>query len=131
MRITCIKKFNNFRYLKTLDLSYNYIRFVPILTMPNLKSLSLHHNYIECADNLITLPSLQYLGLNFNKIQCISNLLKGCRKLRCIDVNYNNISYDNFNTINTTIVKISAKGVFKDRLTGLVNLKALSTLILS
>lgn len=72
-----IKGFDNFKYLKSLDLSVNKITKIENLeNLDNLKILFLYINNIEKIENLNNLKNLQALILDKNQIEDIEEIKK-------------------------------------------------------
>lgn len=81
-------------YASRLDLSWNQLERVPILSSDSLTQLNLMHNNITviAAQNFVKISNLQELFLNWNSIQIIEqSAFSELSHLQVLDLSHNNL----------------------------------------
>lgn len=77
--------------IEELNLSENKLVTLPPLTLPNLRRLFLHHNYIKIIPDLGNCPSLEVLDIRVNQLSTLPRGLAACQRLRHLDADYNQL----------------------------------------
>ncbi|CAD7945026.1 unnamed protein product [Amoebophrya sp. A120] len=79
-----------FQKVKTLNLSENQLRVLPVLDLPSLQKLDLSKNLLTTTKNLLLCEALEELGLDSNKIEKVEHL-ETLVELRYLDLRNNKL----------------------------------------
>ncbi len=122
------------KFLKVLNLSYNYIREIPpeIINLHNLEKLILSGNIVleTISDKIWNLKNLIELDLSGNNVSTIHNSIKPIKSLKKIDLSHNKLSFlpDSFSNLKFLEVLSLASNRFKELPESIKKLKNLKYL---
>lgn len=84
---------NGFQSLVIVMAKRNNIWQVDHLDLPNLVELNIAHNGLKAIPNFSRCPMLDTIILSHNRLSCTFENLRGCRRLKRIDVAYNEFMF--------------------------------------